>query len=158
MASDGQTLTSGTIIIKNDKIMDTNLKNAISAMRKDIAELEKEQKSIKPQMKTVHYTGERTMKPYQAAEKALANKENLRLYYAAYGLLRGKSFEVTENNPKREEYYKFHPLCAFLPSIDKILNKYGYQLKNYEMRENWWHQLYKKYNEEHYEEVICVSE
>ena len=33
--------------------MDTNLKNAISAMRKDIAELEKKQKSIKPQRKTV---------------------------------------------------------------------------------------------------------
>ena len=28
-----------------------------------------------------------------------------RLYYAAYGLLRGKSFDVTENTPKREENY-----------------------------------------------------
>ena len=138
--------------------MDTNLKNAISAMRKDIAELEKEQKSIKPQRKTVYFTGKRTIHPCQAAEQARANKEKLRLYYAAYGLLRGKNFDVTENAPKREEYYKYHPLCVFLPDIDKILTKYGYQLKNYEERENYWHQVYKKYNEEAYEEVVCIGE
>ena len=138
--------------------MDTNLKNAISAMRKDIAELEKEQKSIKPQRKTVYFTGERTIQPWQAAEQARANKEKLRLYYAAYGLLRGKNFDVTENIPKREEHYKYHPLCAFLPDIDKILTKYGFQLKNYEERENYWHQVYKKYNEEAYEEVVCIGE
>ena len=138
--------------------MDTNLKNAISAMRNDIAELEKEQKSIKPQRKTVYFTGERTIHPWQAAEQAKANKEKLRLYYAAYGLLRGKNFDVTENTPKIEEYYKYHPLCVFLPDIDKILTKYGYQLKNYEERENYWHQVYKKYNEEAYEEVVCVGE
>lgn len=55
--------------------MDTNLKNAISAMRKDIAELEKKQKSIKPQRKTVYFTGERTLHPWQASEQAKANKE-----------------------------------------------------------------------------------
>lgn len=138
--------------------MDTNLKNAISAMRKDIAELEKEQKAVKPQRKTVYFTGERTMHPWEAAEQAKANKEKLRLYYAAYGLLRGKNFDITENNAKREEYYKYHPLCACLPDIDRILNKYGYQLKNYEEKENYWHQPYKKYNEENYEEVVCIGE
>lgn len=138
--------------------MDTNLKNAISAMRMKIAEMEKEQKSTKLQRKTVHFTGERTMCTWEATERAQTNKGRLRLYYAAYGLLRGKNFDITEKNPKREEYYKYHPLCAFLPSIDKILNKYGYQLKNYEEKETYWHQNYKKYNEENYEEVVCVGE
>ena len=138
--------------------MDTNLKNAISAMREDIAELEKEQKSIKPQRKTVYFTGERTMPAWKATDNARKNKEELRLFYAAYGLLRGRNFDVTENHPKREEYYKYHPLCAYLPKIDEILTKYGFQLKNYEERENYWHQVYKKYNEEAYEEVVCVGE
>ena len=138
--------------------MEENLKNAISAMRKDIAELEKKQKNIKPQRKTVHYTGERTMEPWEATYKAQINEGKLRMYYAAYGLLRGKNFDVTENSPKREEYYKYHPLCAFLSDIDKILNKYGYQLKNYEEKENWWHQTYKKYDEEKYEEVVRIGE
>lgn len=139
-------------------IMDTNLKNAISAMRKDIAELEKKQKNIKPQRKTVYYKGERTMDPETATVEALRNKGELRFHYAAYGLLRGKNFNITENAPKKEEYCKYHPLCVFLPDIDKILNKYGYQLKNYEERENCWHQIYKKYDLENYEEIVRVSE
>ena len=140
--------------------MDTNLKNAISAMRKDIAELEKNQKNIKPQRKTVYFTGERTMHPWEAVEQARSNGFELRLYYAAYGLLRGKNFDVTENAAKYEEYNgkRWHPLCDWLKEIDKILNKYGYQLKNYEEKENYWHQPYKSYDMENYEEVVCVSE
>lgn len=148
--------------------MDTNLKNAISAMRNEIAELEKEQKTIKPQRKTVYYTGERTLHPWEAAEKVRTNKHELRILYAAYGLLKGNNFDVTENavehcnrdngNWCSAEMVGKHPLCEFLPEIDAALNKHGYQLKNYEEKEDYWKRPYKKYNLENYEEVVRISE
>ena len=138
--------------------MDTNLKNAISAMRMKIAEMEKEQKSTKLQRKTVHFTGERTMCTWEATERAQTNKGRLRLYYAAYGLLRSKNFDITEKNPKREECYKYHPLCHWLPQINGILNEFGYQLKNYVEKEDYWKRKYKSYDMERYEEIVRIGE
>lgn len=161
--------------------MDTNLKNAISAMRKDIAELEKEQKSTKPQRKTVYFTGERTMPHWKADEAVRCNKEQLRLMYAAYGLLRGKGFDITENNAKpliydRSMYWAYpygikgqhytasehlngkHPLCEHLSEINNTLQKYGFEFKNYETRKDAWGGEYKTVSVENYEEVVCVSE
>ena len=161
--------------------MDTNLKNAISAMRKDIAELEKEQKSTKPQRKTVYYTGERTMPAWKATEAVRDIKERLRIMYAAYNLLRGKGFEITEKNSKplindRDMYWVYpngihsqhyttvrelhgkHPLCEYLNHINTLLKKYGYEFKNYETRKDAWGGEYKTVSVENYEEVVCVSE
>lgn len=162
-------------------IMDTNLKNAISAMRKDIAELEKEQKSIKPQRKTVYFTGERTMTPLNAYLTVMDNKERLRIMYAAYNLLRGKGFEITESNAKpliydRGMYWAYpngihgqyyttyeelngkHPLCGYLSQINTLLQNYGYEFKNYETRKDAWGGEYKTVSVENYEEVVCVGE
>lgn len=161
--------------------METNLKNAISAMRKDIAELEKEQKSIKPQRKTVYFTGERTMPARKAAEEVKDIKERLRSRYAAYNLLRGKSFDITERNTKpliydirmywaypngihgqhytrSEELNGKHPLCEYLSQINSILQEYGYEFKNYETRKDAWGGEYRAVSVENYEEVVCVSE
>jgi hypothetical protein len=161
--------------------MDTNLKNAISAMRKDIAELEKEQKTFKPQRKTVHFTGERTTTPLNAFLTVESNRDELRLYYAAYGILRGKPFEVTENafkpliydrekaymylNGIRSQYYTSdenlngkHPLCKYLGKINQILYKYGYEFKNYEERQTDWGTTYKTPAPGNYAEVVCVGE
>lgn len=161
--------------------MDTNLKNAISAMRKDIAELEKQQKTIKPQRKTVHFTGERTVQPWEAANIVTSNRDDLRLYYAAYNLLRGKNFNVTEKNTKpfiydNGMYYAYpdgihgqfytchewengmHPLISRLCEIDEILRKYGYQFKNYEERKYAWGGTFKTPSISNYEEVVCISE
>ena len=161
--------------------MDTNLKNAISAMRKDIAELEKEQKSTKSQRKTVYFTGERTMPAWKATDIVRVNKEELRLMYAAYNLLRGKSFDITEKNAKplihdREMYWAYpyglkgqcyttdhelhgkHPLCKYLGEINKLLRKYGYEFKNYETRKDPWGGEFKTVSVENYEEVVCVGE
>ena len=162
-------------------IMDTNLKNAISAMREKIAELEKEQKTVKSQRKTVHFTGERTFSPLEAFYRVDNNKYLLRLYYAAYNLLRGKKFDVTESNAKPLIYdpkmcYAYpngihgqqyttnkdldgkHPLCAYLSSINSLLEDYGYGLKNYEEKEYSWGGTYKTPSLENYEEVICIGE
>lgn len=153
--------------------MDTNLKNAISAMRKDIAELEKNQKNIKPQRKTVHYKGERTMHPWEAEAEAKENKGRLRLYYAAYNLLRGKNFEVTESSAKPidkgfymrtygiyiyDEYVGKHPLCLYLSEINSILEDYGYTLKNYEEKKGYFGSTYRTPSIENYEEIVCVGE
>ena len=153
--------------------MDTNLKNAIAAMREEIAALEKEQKNIKPQRKTVHFTGERTMHPYTAAEQVKTNKDKLRLYYAAYGLLRGKNFDVTENKARpldRDYYYNTfgiwvnenligkHPLFLHLNEINDILRNYGYEFKNYETKTDVWGGTYKTVSTDKYEEVICIGE
>jgi len=161
--------------------MDTNLKNAISAMRKDIAELEKEQKTLKPQRKTVHFTGERTMSPLDAFWTVRGNKEDLRILYAAYGLLRGKNFNVTEKNTKpfiydEGMYYAYpdgihgqfytchewengmHPLISKLCLIDEILRKYGYQFKNYEERKYAWGGTFKTPSIKNYEEIVRIGE
>lgn len=161
--------------------MEENLKNAISAMREKIAELEKEQKNTKPQRKTVYYTGERTMKPWQADIQVRANKEELRLYYAAYNLLRGKNFDVTENKAKplihdkhmfwtypyglKGQHYTTdesmngkHPLCSYLNEINGILRNYGYEFKNYETKKDCWGGEYRTVSVENYEEVVCVSQ
>ena len=153
--------------------MDTNLKNAISAMRKDIAELEKKQKETKPQRKTERFKGERTMPAWVATDQARANKEKLRIFYAAYGLLRGKNFNITERNAKPIELDKYyeqtgrwlnndlagkHPLFVYLNEINNTLKTYGYQFKNYEEKKDRWGYTYKSVSFENYEEVVCVSE
>ena len=144
-------------------------------MRKEIAELEKEQKTIKPQRKPVHFTGTRTIDPEDAYHKVLSNKGQLRIMYAAYNLLRGKNFEITEKNSKpidREEYYKLygyypnpkfegkHPLTMYLPAINNVLNGYGFKLpyKEEETR-NWFGEkvLEKKFDLDNYEKIVCVS-
>lgn len=170
-----------TIKTNNNKKMDTNLKNAIAALREEIAALEKEQKAIKPQRKTVHFTGERTMTPLNAHLTVMSNKYDLRLMYAAYNLLRGKNFDITESNAKpliydRGMYYAYpkgihgqyytldercngkHPLCDYLYEINQILDKYGYNLKNYEEKEDPWGYKVKKPSVEKYEEIVCVGE
>jgi len=161
-------------------IMDTNLKNAISAMREKIAELEKNQKNIKPQRKTVHYKGERTMKPWDAWFTALNNKYDLRLMYAAYNLLRGKGFDITESQSKPliydpEKYWAYphgckgqcytrdswlegkHPLCQYLSEINGILSSYGYEFKNRKTVKDSWG-TYEIISVDNYEEIVCTGE
>ena len=170
-----------TIKTNNNKKMDTNLKNAIAALREEIAALEKEQKTIKPQRKTVHFTGERTMSPYGAWCKVGDNKERLRILYAAYNLLRGKKFEITESNAKpliydagmhyaypygiKGQHYTLdewldgkHPLCEYLGLIGDVLQNYGYDFKNYEEKTDRWGYKVKKPSVEKYEEIVCVGE
>ena len=161
--------------------MEENLKNAISAMRERIAELENRQKEIKPQRKTVHFEGERTIKPCDATEEAKNNKYDLRLYYAAYGLLRGKGFEITENKARpliydKHMYWSYpyglngqhyttiealdgkHPLCDYLDEINNILRNYGYEFKNYETKKDCWGGEYRTVSLENYEEIVCIGE
>lgn len=141
----------------------------IKEFRQEIARVEKAQKLCKPQRKTVKFTGERTIKPDYAVEVVKANKLQLRMMYAAYGLMRGKTFKQIESGVKPlryGEYYKGmyiykeldgkHPLCLYLHNINEWLEKYGYKLP-YEEKENIWGGKTKKFDYENAEEVICLS-
>lgn len=109
------------------------------------------QKTLKQNRKTVHFTGERLthtyrkyvggkyeeevreMEPQTAAELVggtykpgiyfgnPGTKHELRLLYAAYGLLRGKSFSQTENHYPEEN----HPLNRYKSEIMSIVENYS---------------------------------
>lgn len=141
----------------------------IKEFRQEIAKLEKEQKMYKPQRKTVKFNGERTIEPYDAVEVVKANKLQLRMMYAAYGLMRGKTFDQIESGVKHLRYGDYyrgtwvskeldgkHPLCLYLYKINEWLEKYGYKLP-YEEKENIWGGKTKKFDYENAEEVICLS-
>ena len=136
--------------------MEQNIKNAIKSMREEIAALEKVQKNTKEQRKTVNFHGERTMPDWKATMLVPAQREHLRVMYAAYGLLRGKKFNETENKAKLLDNGK-HPLTQYLPEINKFLEKYGFGLP-FEKKKNYWGQEYKSFNTENCEEVVCFSQ
>lgn len=150
-------------------------KEVLASFRKEIAELEKEQKIIKPQRKTVYFTGERTMGPSEATYKAISNSGKLRAMYAAYNLLRGKGFYVTENNAKPlngEDFYNMtgytlmkelegkHPLCLYMDEIQSHLRDYGFEMpSHYEKKETFWGTRTEKvFDYENYEKIVRVSE
>ena len=84
-------------------------------LKSEIKTLEAEQKSLKPQRKTIHFLGERTVEPDMAAAKVRGNKERLRHLYLVYGTLRGKTPEQVEPN------------CKSKPNtwlLDKLMDKY----------------------------------
>ena len=150
-------------------------KNILKEFRAEIAKLENEQKLIKPQRKTVHFTGERTIGPSEATYKANSNSETFRAMYAAYNLIRGKGFDVTERGAKplnAEEYYEKtgytlmkelegkHPLCLYMSKIQGYLKNYGFKMPSHEEEKKtfWGTHTETVYDYENYEKIVCVSE
>jgi hypothetical protein len=95
-------------------------KIAINALKNDIKKLSEEQRFLRNQRKTVNLKGERTMEPWVATMKHQANREELRLMFAAYGLMKGKTFSQIENNHSEEE----HPLNKFKTNINVLVDHY----------------------------------
>jgi hypothetical protein len=150
-------------------------KNILKDFRAEIAELENEQKIIKPQRKTVHFTGERTMGPAEATYKSSSNSETLRAMYAAYNLLRGKGFDITEKNAKplnAEDYYirtgyhldkeleGKHPLMLYLSEINGYLKNYGFKIPSHEEEKKtyWGTHMETVFDYENYEKIVCIGE
>lgn len=142
----------------------------IKEFRQEIAKLEKEQKELKPQRKTVYGPADAKVSPSVATEEVRANKYGLRLMYAAYGLMRGKTFNQIESAAKplkfgtyyrdryvRKELDGKHPLYLYLDHINEWLEEYGYKLP-YEEKENNWGGKIKEYNLEDCEKAICTCE
>ena len=61
-----------------------------SKLVQDIKVLAEEQISLKPQRRTVYFSGNRVIEPWRAVQKANENKEKLRHLYVAYNILREK--------------------------------------------------------------------
>ena len=102
--------------------METIVKFNILRMKEDIKTKAEEQKFLKNQRKDVHMKGERKMPAKDAQYKHMCNREDLRVMYAAYGLVKGRSFSQTENHYPEDG----HPLQKFQKTIDRILEGYKY--------------------------------
>lgn len=74
--------------------METIVKYNVGKLKSEIKELVLEQKFLKNQRKTVNLVGERKIGEFEATMKHISNREKLRLMYAAYGIIRGKTFET----------------------------------------------------------------
>lgn len=90
------------------------LRNAIEAL----VEIQKNQKE---QRKTVRFVGERTIDSDEAQIRVPETRHRLRLMYAAYGLLRGKSYSQIESHYDESN----HPLKEFDNAILKIMEEYN---------------------------------
>ena len=90
------------------------LKNAIKA-------LVEVQKSQKEHRKTDRFIGERVITSYEAQIRVPETRHQLRLMYAAYGLLRGKSYSQVESHYDESN----HPLKEFDNAILKLMEEYN---------------------------------
>ena len=98
-----------------ERAMFAKFKNYI----KDKAE---EQKFLKNQRKTERLVGDRKMPAWEATMKHQQNREELRVLYAAYGVLRGKKYSEIENQYSDEN----HPLKEYDKTIEKVLIRHGF--------------------------------
>ena len=131
------------------------MREEIKQLRQEIAALEVEQKNMKAQRKTVNLKVERTVNPYTAAENVRTYRERLRIMYAAYGVLRGKTFEQIENSYDRVNN-QIHPLYGYGSDINKILNRYGYEMEHEE--EKRWYGTYQVFKKGCDEKIVRIGE
>jgi len=78
--------------------------------KEDLKKEAQEQRKMKQQRKTVRFYGERTINPYDAAEKVRDNKQILDGKYVVYYILKHQ-IEVTPENKEQvlwETYVKLH--------------------------------------------------
>ena len=96
---------------------------AILMLKKDIKERVELQKFYKNQRKTVKLVGERKISASEATWKHMANREDLREMYLAYGILRDRELSDIDSNymevlggAKRfaEEYEKKKEILNFV--------------------------------------------
>ena len=93
----------------------------MNALKQYIKKLSEEQKFLKDQRKSIYNKQARIMPAWQADCLHQANRHKLRLMYAAWGLMRGKSFEQTENMFPEND----HPLWKYSKNIDSIIETYA---------------------------------
>lgn len=92
-------------------------KPIIESLKADIKQSATLQRALKQQRKTVHLKGERIVEPSTASWKAYIGGLELRVKYAAYGLMRGKKFSQIENHYLEEN----HPLNNHINAINKCI-------------------------------------
>lgn len=93
----------------------------METLKQTIKNLSSDQTFLKDQRKTVKIVGERKVQPWEATMKHASNREKLRILFAAYGLMKGKTFNQIENHYPEET----HPLKQYQSQIDKIILQYA---------------------------------
>lgn len=135
-------------------IFDSHRKEAIKKLKEKIAEAVEEQKIFKENRKTVNFKGERICEPWYAAMRADNLSQDLRIMYAAYGILRGRKLIEIENHIPKSWENTYHPLMEYCFGINLLLKKYGYQSKK-------WSTLYNRdiaiTNSDYYEEIVRID-
>ena len=89
-------------------------------LKQEIKKLAQEQISLKQQRKTVYLIGERTLPSWEASYRHFKNRHKLRIMYAAYGQMKGKTYSQIENHYSEDS----HPLNEFKTEIESIIKKY----------------------------------
>ena len=92
----------------------------METLKNEIKTLAASQIILRDQRKSVYNKLERTITPKEAAWKHEANRDELRIMYAAQGLLRGKTFSQIESNYPEES----HPLKEYQSRIDRLVVKH----------------------------------
>lgn len=93
----------------------------MNALKQDIKKLSEEQKFLKDQRKSIYNKTVRTMPTWEADLKHQHNRINLRIMYAAWGLMRGKTFEQIENMYPEND----HPLWKYYEDISRVIEQYA---------------------------------
>lgn len=87
----------------------------METIKNKIKTLAGQQRDLKLQRKTVHFTGTRTIDPWQAVAKHLHNRSELRKFNLIYGLAKGRSVEqVDKAAPKIFNMEKIQAEAALL--------------------------------------------
>lgn len=92
----------------------------METLRNEIKKMSENQKFLKNQRKTVCLVGDRVIEPWKAIYTHSSNRHELRLMYAALGVMRGKTFNQIENHYENDN----HPLNEYIKSIELIIKKY----------------------------------
>ena len=100
--------------------METITKIDTTKIKSDIKVLAEEQKFLRNQRKTEHIVGDRKIPASEATWIHSINGHKLRLMYAAYALMRGKTFSFIENKYPDDN----HPLNNFEYDIKMIRESY----------------------------------
>jgi hypothetical protein len=95
-------------------------KESIKVLKEAIKFRVADQKATKPQRKTVHFQGTRTLEPYVATLKHASNRWDLRHLYIAYGFMRGKTIDQIEL--KRKTSYNEEVVKRVIDSYGKVVH------------------------------------
>lgn len=135
-------------------IFDSHRKEAIKKLKEKIAKAVEEQKIFKENRKTVNFKGERKYEPWEAAMRADNLSRDLRIMYAAYGILKGRNLIEIENYIPKSWKNTYHPLMEYCIEINLLLKEYGYQSKKWSR----FDQRYKiKTISDYYDEIVRID-
>lgn len=95
----------------------------METLKEKIKKLAQGQTTLRDQRKSVRNKLERTIAPGEAAWKHQINREQLRLMYAAYAILKGKTLEqVNDENPTKNSEKPTILQCR--QQIEKIVEQH----------------------------------